>query len=179
MSCIVGIKHKSKIYMGADSCVTEGDKVLTFKDSKIFRRGDFLIGFCGRLRVGQLLKHTKISKDIDSIEKLVEFMKDLFKKEGYIRKGKDIDEPVFSIDTEFIIVHNGRMYVVGADLSIVEDGKNDYCAIGSGADFALGALFATKNVRMIPRKRLLNAFKCSAYFDPGVNGPFRVYSVIR
>lgn len=179
MSCIVGIKHKRKIYMGADSCVTEGDKVLTLKDPKIFKRGEFLIGFCGDLRAGQLLKHTKISKDINSIDKFVEFMKDLFKKEGIIRKGKDIDEPALLMDAEFIVAHKGRMYVIGADLSIVEDGKNDYCAIGSGSSFALGSLYATRNTKIIPRKRLLNALKCSAYFDPGVSAPFRVYSVTR
>lgn len=178
MSCVVGIKQKGKIYLGADSCVTDAGRVLTLKDPKIFRRGEFLIGFCGDLRVGQLLKHTKI-RGIETIENFVEFMKELFKKEGYIRKYKDKDCPAISTETEFIIAHKGRMYTVGEDLSIVEDSKNDYAAIGSGADFALGSLFATKNTRISSRKRLIRALKCSAYFDPGVGTPFRVYSVKR
>ncbi|MHA1866844.1 MAG: hypothetical protein ACTSXD_02125 [Candidatus Heimdallarchaeaceae archaeon] len=180
MSCVVGIKYKDKIYMGADSCVTKGgDRVLTLTDPKIFRRKQFLIGFCGELRVGQFLKHTNIPKDIDTVDKLVEFMKTIFENEGFIRKGKDFDEPTLSVEAEFIVAYHGRIYIIGADLSVIEDGKNDYCAIGSGADFALGSLYTTKNQKVNPRKRLIRALKSSAYFDPGVSSPFRVYSITK
>lgn len=179
MSCIVGIKEKDKIYLGADSCVTEGTKIVVLKDPKIFKRGEFLIGFCGGLRSGQLLKHTKINKNVKNISELVEFIKDLFEKEGYLRKSSNSEEPAVSVDTEFIVAHKGRMYVIGSDLSVVEDGKNDYAAIGSGATFALGSLYATKNSKISIRKKLIKALQCSAYFDPGVSSPFRVYSVCK
>lgn len=177
MSCIVGIKYKNRVYMGADSCVTETDRSLIIKDPKIFKRGDFLIGFCGDLRPCQILKQAKFSNEIDSISKLVEFIKDLFKKEGYIRRGKEHDEPIVFIDSEFMVAHKGRLYVISDDLSIVEDAKNNYTAIGSGANYALGVLYSNRNSKMSTRKRLIESLGASAYFDPKVSGPFKIFSV--
>ena len=61
MTCIVAIVQKGDIYMGSDSLgsTSYGDTTVR-KDDKIFVNREYIIGYCGSFRMGQLLKYSRL-----------------------------------------------------------------------------------------------------------------------
>ncbi len=57
MTCIVGLAHGGRVYMGADSAGVAGLDIDTRRDPKLFKVGDLLIGFTTSFRMGQLLAY--------------------------------------------------------------------------------------------------------------------------
>ena len=57
MTCIVGVVDNGKVYMGGDSAGVGGLCIETRKQPKVFRNGDFLIGYTDSFRMGQLLQY--------------------------------------------------------------------------------------------------------------------------
>ena len=64
-----------------------------------------------------------------------------------------------------------EIFRLGEDGYIVQV-KDDYTAIGSGADFALGSFHSTAGLE--PSERLMKALEAAAYLDPYVRPPFTV-----
>ena len=58
MTCIVGIEHGGKVYIGGDSAGSDGHHLVIMAEPKVFKRGRFLIGYTTSFRMGQLLQHT-------------------------------------------------------------------------------------------------------------------------
>jgi hypothetical protein len=56
MTCIVGLIDNGKVWMGGDSAGVSGLDVTVRKDPKVFKNGDFLIGYTSSFRMGQLLR---------------------------------------------------------------------------------------------------------------------------
>ena len=57
MTCIVGVKDKDNIYLGADSAINDINLIHTMVDTKVWKKGQFIFGYAGTLRVGQLIKY--------------------------------------------------------------------------------------------------------------------------
>lgn len=58
MTCVVGYVHDGAVYMVADSAGVAGSGAYVLRrDPKIFRLGDFLIGYTSSFRMGQLLRY--------------------------------------------------------------------------------------------------------------------------
>ena len=57
MTCIVAIKHDNEIWMGGDSAAFRDDERTNRADEKVFKNGDFLLGYSGSFRVGQLIRY--------------------------------------------------------------------------------------------------------------------------
>ena len=60
MTCIIGLKHADRIYIGGDRCGAAGYSVTVRTESKVFMREDsldrpFLFGYTSSFRMGQLL----------------------------------------------------------------------------------------------------------------------------
>ena len=55
MTCIVGLIDGNRVWMGGDSAGVSGLDITVRSDPKVFRNGDFLIGFTSSFRMGQLL----------------------------------------------------------------------------------------------------------------------------
>lgn len=64
MTCIVGLVHGDTVYMGADSAGVSGLDLRLRKDSKVFLRGEFVMGFTTSFRMGQLLQHKFVPPQI-------------------------------------------------------------------------------------------------------------------
>lgn len=45
MTCIVGLAHGGKVYLGADSAGLAGDELTPRRDPKVFRVGEFVFGY--------------------------------------------------------------------------------------------------------------------------------------
>lgn len=58
MTCIVGVAHNGKVHLGSDSCGSDGWGQTIFKAPKIFQNDNFIMGYAGSYRFGQILEHT-------------------------------------------------------------------------------------------------------------------------
>ena len=56
MTCIVGLEHKGKVYIGGDSAGVAGYSLSVRADQKVFINGNFIFGFTSSFRMGQILR---------------------------------------------------------------------------------------------------------------------------
>ena len=172
--------------MGGDSAAVDTDtfRCVIMRDPKVFKLQDqFLIGFAGSYRFGQLLCYKFIppekSEGQDDYEFMVtDFMdslRNLMKNEGVVK----VSDSVESLDEMGALIgFNGKLYNLDEDFQIGEM-VLPYCSIGSGADFAFGSLETSFQLskRMSPRKRVLMALGAAAAFSATVSSPFTVLSL--
>lgn len=168
MSCIIGLKHGKSIYIGADSAATTEDgDIRPIKVQKIFRKGNFLIGFAGSVRTGQLL-NTNFFEPPDDIYEFVEVMRGLLTDTGAIVTAEG---GVLMLQSCFIIAHKGKLYEILSDLQVNEvDGE--FTSIGSGAHYALAALHIYCEYDMKPTEIINESLKVASEFQATVRGPW-------
>lgn len=174
MTCIVGIQTSSGVWIGGDSAAVAGDSINVRADEKVFFNGEFLFGFCGSFRVGNLIRYafTPPSQSCDDdmsflVNDVVDAMRTLQRDRRAIRR---MNEETHESDSSFLVAYKGRLYSIETDYQIAKP-LEGYAAIGSGADVAMGALAATEKMRD-PRKRVLLALEAAARHCTGVRGPF-------
>ncbi|MFI2358160.1 hypothetical protein OG582_11910 [Streptomyces anulatus] len=56
MTVIVGLVHKGRVHLGADSAGVSGLQLTVRRDPKAFRNGPYALGFTTSFRMGQLLR---------------------------------------------------------------------------------------------------------------------------
>lgn len=174
MTCIIGLKYKGDIYIGADSAGIGGLSIDTRVDSKIYEVDEFIFGFTSSFRMGQLLGYSfsppEHKRDV-SIEKFmctvfIDEVRSTLKDGGFSRQISGEDH-----GGTFVVGYRGRLFVIYDDYQVAEV-KDDYVAVGCGEDLAKGAMYANK--KLLPLKRIRNALEASAHFSAGVRAPFRI-----
>ena len=69
MTCVIGLEHKGEVYIGADSAATSGWAVSATRLPKVFLVNEFLIGYAGSFRMGQLLQHKLQIEHVKNLSK--------------------------------------------------------------------------------------------------------------
>jgi ATP-dependent protease HslVU (ClpYQ) peptidase subunit len=184
MTCIVGLVEKSRrrgspatVYIGADSASVSGWTSRVTRLPKVFRRGPFLIGYTTSFRMGQLLEHAlKVPAKGDEgddmrymVTVFVEQVRQLLKERGVAKIESNAET-----GGQFLVGYSGRLYSVQSDFQVNEM-ADGFDAVGSGAEYALGAIAALQGTAPIPR--LKRALEVSAHFNMGVSPPFVVKSL--
>ena len=174
MTCVIGLVHRKRIYMGADSAATGSRFIRTTNLPKVFRNGPFLIGYCGSFRMGQVLQHClNIPKQLPNenaetymVTRFIEAVRTAFKSKGVsaIEQNKEKGG-------QFLVGYRGRLYSVNSDFH-VGDMLDGFDCIGSGAPVALGAMKALEDLP--PRDRIQRALEITSYFISDVGPPFRI-----
>ena len=175
MTCIVGIADGNKVWMGADSMVSDGSLKAMFAEGKLWRVGELLIGGCGDVRPEQILLHNlklpvrpkamPAAKYL--VTRVVPAMSKLLSEHGMLKKGQ------LRGGGSMMVGYDGELYSIGCDLSVVV-ASDRYAAEGSGRDFALGSLHSSTGD---PAKRLTKALEAAAYHELHVGPPF-VYQTV-
>jgi hypothetical protein len=184
MTCIVAIAQGGTVYMGSDHAASDDKSgwILSRKDPKVFKVGQYGIAFTDSFRMGQILQYnwvppkytsTKTNSGLDKFmrTKFIDSVKQAFKDNGFGTIGGS-EEDTGGI---FIVGVEGRIFTIDEDFHVGENVVN-YMAEGSGGMFALGALHATKNQKN-PRMRLKAALEASAEFSMSVAPPFTYIQV--
>lgn len=86
------------------------------------------------------------------------------------------EDNTFLLPVTLCIVYKNILYTLSRDCSVIQ--YNDFVSIGSGSDFALGALEATKNMNMEPEQRVKIALEVACKFDAGCAPPFKIISKV-
>lgn len=174
MTLIVGLEHDGKVVVGADSFVGNGNHCYRVGEPKVFRNGPLLIGYCGSMRFGALMRHKltvpRRNKDQSNSEYMATSVADRIRKvvadNGYQRKKDEREHGGFAL-----IGYKGRLYRLQEqyDLTPVGDG---WIAQGAGEDIAIGVLAATEG--MDGPDRVEHVLSLVARFSPWVAEPFVV-----
>ncbi len=177
MTCIVGLIDKNKVYIGGDSCgvLSNGDRWVR-KDPKVFKVGEFSIGYTTSFRMGQILRFKfKPSKPPRDNEKLYEYMvvkfvdelRKTFQKAGFGSTGQgNGDEGGL-----FLVGIRNRLFKVESNYQVAET-ADKFDSVGCGYPFALGSLESTGGDT--PLRRILQALATAAKFHGGVHAPYRI-----
>jgi len=174
MTCIVGVVEDGKVWIGGDSAGIDGYHLVIRSDPKVFRNGEFTIGYTSSFRMGQLLAHAfqppKRHADQDvfayMVTSFVNALRDCFKDGGYAGKQNEREE-----GGTFLVGYEGRLFEIESDYQVGE-ALDGYAACGCGRSIAMGALCVTKGDR--PAERVRVALEASEHHNAGVRGPFLV-----
>lgn len=174
MTCIAGIADGKRVVLGADSIGSNSHTKTARADRKVFRNGDFVMGFTSSYRMGQLLRYKfappRRHADTDvfayMVVDFVEAVRTCLKQGGYARSDNGEDS-----GGTFLVGYQGRLFKIENDFQVGES-VDGYDACGSGDEVALGALFATAGQG--PHERVRKALEASAHFSRGVGPPFHI-----
>ncbi len=179
MTCVIGLVHRKRVYMGADSSASGTRFIRTTNLPKVFHKGPCLFGYCGSFRMGQVLEHClEIPKhpareaiDTYMVTRFIEAVRSAFKAEGVssIEQNKEKGG-------QFIVGYRGRLFSINSDFH-VGDMLEGFDCIGSGAPVALGVMKALEDVP--PRQRIEKALEIAAYYVSDVTAPFHFASLAR
>lgn len=174
MTCIVGLRHGNKAYLGGDSAGIAGWDLTVRADPKIFVSGPYAIGFTTSFRLGQLLQfRLKLPKPPRAQKQLYPFMvsefveatRECLKTGGVATREKEAEQ-----GGTFLVGVHGRLFIIEADYQLVEPAA-PFAAVGSGAPYALGSLATSRGA---PLSRVQKALSVAERFCAAVRGPFRV-----
>jgi ATP-dependent protease HslVU (ClpYQ) peptidase subunit len=175
MTCIVGLVQDGTVYLGGDSASANSWMTRSTRLKKVFRRGEFLIGYTSSFRMGQILQHHLDARPQESGEDIehymvagfVEAVRKCLKKFAYTKVENSREE-----GGTFLIGYKGGLYTVQDDFQ-VNFFHDDYDAVGVGAQYALGAMRVLGGL-VAPEVRILRALEAATHFCNGVCAPFYV-----
>lgn len=183
MTCVVGmVDQENRVqYLASDSLYSDGQRAAVGRVEKVFQAGPYLIGFCGNPRAIQLLRYNTILPDPPRDEsllmgfmasKFISHVRTLFNTAGLVLKGDGVMEQLG--DMQVMVVVRGHIYVIWADMQ-VEETAEDYNAMGSGEDIALGSLYSTDGEEAESRIRM--AIAAAGHHCESVGGPVNFLSM--
>jgi hypothetical protein len=167
MTTIIGIEKADGCCLVADSRVTDpAGKVFSHPAvTKINKRGAFLVAGAGEVVPCDIAQHIwvppllteKDKKDIYHfmIVKVMPSLRKCFIENGY--SFEETGDNRF----HFLLAVNGELFDIDQDLAVSKNADGIY-AVGSGADFAVGALHAGAT----PMQAMEIAARVSAYTAP-------------
>jgi len=173
MTCIVGLRDRNQVYIGADSaaCDDNRNQVIARTDPKVFRNGIYVIGCTSSYRMIQILRHNKLKPPEESspdehIFQLIKQIRDLFVEYNFGKTSYGIKEC-----GTFLIAWTHHLYSIDNDYQYAHF-REDYAACGSGENFALGSLYSTFS--QSPKTRIKTALKAATHFSGSVKPPFKI-----
>jgi hypothetical protein len=188
MTCIVALIHENKVFLGGDAAASDDKSGLIFQrtDPKVFKVGQFGIGFVDSFRMGQILQYnwtppiykpTAGYRNLDKFmrTRFVESVKDAFKEQGYGNFSQGTEEGDQGGIFLIAVQGAGRVFTMDTDFHL---GEADvmYMAEGAGQELALGSLFSTATIKT-PRKRVRMALEAATKFNMAVRPPFTIIEV--
>ena len=175
MTCIVGIKTEEYVYLGTDSFGSNsftGTKINYPR--KVFQVGDFIIGVCGSFRMIQILTHklSVVPRFVD--QDIYEYVYNSFydsllnclRQEKFLIDVNGVE--VMGGGSELIVGIENKLFVVQADLSILEPADNFVC-IGSGEYHSQAILESLQDTKLSPAEKILQAIQKTSKYVVSVN----------
>jgi ATP-dependent protease HslVU (ClpYQ) peptidase subunit len=173
MTCIAVVKHEGKVYMAGDRGASDDNTILALDAPKVWKIGPYLIGYAGAMdgeRIRYNFKPTAPNlKDTDKFMQ-TKFVKELreFYNEFWVDTSKDGD-------LGLIVAIRGEIYEHSSGDMSLSKYTLPYLAMGSGAEYAYGVLYATDKQKNA-RNRVLQAVNAAIKFSPSCMGPVDIVS---
>lgn len=176
MTCIVGIAQDNTVTIGGDSAGVGGYSIQLRADTKVFRTGNYVMGFTTSFRMGQLLRYGELPPaptaeeqwDLDRFmaTTFVDGVRKVLETGGWLKTSNGVET-----GGTFLVGVRGHLYEIQGDFQIART-LDGYSAVGCGDDLALGALHATADSGLTARERVEAALRAAAHHSAGVAAPF-------
>lgn len=186
MSTIIVVKKSGKTVIASDTMSRFGETKLTAKyvngRSKVHKCGDSYIGV-----VGSAAHNNVLASVIDKYERRLSFKsaKDIFntylklhvilKTEYYINVTEDDHDEYESSQIDALIANPHGIFGMYSWREVYEYER--FWAIGSGMEYALGAMHVAYDKTDDPEEIAMLAMKASCEFDSGSDLPYALHSV--
>jgi hypothetical protein len=184
MTCIVGIASQGRVFIGGDSAGVGGYDLTVRNDRKVFRNGDFVMGFTTSFRMGQLLAFAfnppKPREGTDVFAYMVTDFVDAARatmKTGGFSRVKDTNSEQGGV---FLVGYAGRLFKIESDFQVGES-IYGFDAAGCGDQLALGSLHTSSKATGLftatdPEERIREALRVAESCSAGVRQPFFIES---
>ena len=198
MTTIIGIQGDGFAVIGVDSRIAsvEDNETVTTQiftlaetNSKIASNGRYLIGAAGDVRAINILHHAfkppecpanLKGKKLDHFftVKFIPALMECFDAQRYSQPQNENSLHMAEQGSAIVVSINGMLYVVDGDYSWASDMSGVY-AIGTGAQYALGAAFSligkTRSSIGTARTIVIKSLAAAARFDPNTGAPFHIH----
>ncbi len=172
MTCIIGLLHKGKAYIGGDSAGVSGMLVDIREDPKVFKigaAGEFMIGFTSSFRMGQVLMYSfkppvHFYPQCDTYEYMVKH---------FVEEIRKCFAATGAPPGLFIVIYKNKIYTIDSDFQVGMPAGPFY-AVGCGAREAMASMYTTQKSGLPPETRINLAMEATAYYNMGVCGPFKI-----
>lgn len=176
MTAIVGFAARGKVWIGGDSAGVAGLDLVVRADPKVFRVGEFLIGFTSSFRMGQLLRFKFAppahAAGVDDYRYLctdwIDAVRACLRDGGYAKNESGEEH-----GGVFLFGYRGKLYQVCGDFQVGEP-ADGLASCGCGEAYAIGALAVATGS---PAAKVRKALEVAARFSAGVRGPFVIESI--
>lgn len=185
MTTIVAVKKHGMAAIAADSLTTFGDTRLgrqyKGEHDKIIEIGGSFIGLCGssahHLVLSALLPKLEDVRLGSRMEVYETFRRlhPVLKEQGYLNPKEDEDDPYESSQITALIVNSSGIYGVYSYREVFDYDR--FWAIGSGRNFALGAMFAAYDRCKTAAEVAKIGVAAGAEFDTATQGPIVLHTV--
>lgn len=174
MTCVVGLEHEGKVWIGADSAAVSSERIRSRVDPKAFRVGPYVFGFTTSFRMGDVLRYSFAppappTRRLDRFlaTEFIDAVRAAFKQAGIASTNAGVESC-----GAFLVGVRGRLFTVESDYQVGVEHAG-YHAVGSGDQPALGALYATTGWDD-PRARVRTALEAAERFTSDVRRPWRI-----
>ncbi len=186
MSIALAVRKSNKIVLATDSLTTFGSMKVgapNFTTTKVLRHSGSLIAGTGWSKYDDILDDylaTRKSVKLDSPRIIFNFFHELWaemhKHYSFVNdQSDDKESPFGSLDSSFLVVNSAGIFHISSNMSITR--FDQYIAIGSGQDYALGVLFALYSSRFSVETIARKATQAAINFDVYCGGKVNIFSV--
>ena len=185
MTTLVAVRKNDEIAIAADSLTTFGDTRLSAQydrsSEKIIHYKGTYIGLCGSA-AHQLVFQSLLTKhsDLDFSDKAAIFetfrkLHPILKEQHFLNPKEEEDDPYESSQMTVMVANPTGIYAVYSMREVFEFDR--FWAIGSGRDFALGAMFTVFDKSKSAVAVAQAGIAAGAEFDTGTSTPVTLHEV--
>jgi ATP-dependent protease HslVU (ClpYQ) peptidase subunit len=185
MTTIVAVKKNGTVAIAADSLTTFGDTRLgrqyKGQHDKILHIRDSYIGICGSSAHHLVLEsvltkfeNMKLGSRAEVFETF-RLLHPMLKEQCYLNPKEDEDDPYESSQITAIIANSTGIYGVYSYREVFDYDR--FWGIGSGRNFALGAMYASYDRLKTAKQVAVAGVEAGMEFDTATAGPIVVHTV--
>lgn len=187
MSVAVAVNRGGSVALATDSVTSFGSLQLpadNLSATKVVKCGSSWIAGTGWSKYDLILKdyisRTKRAPKLDDEMSIFKFFHalwgDLGKRYSLVNEqADDKDSPFGDLDSSFLIASTKGIFYVASDMSVTS--FDQYFAIGSGQDYALGACHVLKSSKQSASKLASGAAEAACAYDTYCGGEINVIEV--
>jgi ATP-dependent protease HslVU (ClpYQ) peptidase subunit len=173
VTCIIGLKHGGKVYIGGDSGAIAGYEYGITTYPKVFLKDSLAIGYTHSFRMAQIIQyltptvaHDEAYSDFEYTVQVVEKIRESLKAHGFTKLDNGQEE-----GGNFLIGYKRELYRVSSEFAVLTY-DSPFWSVGSGSEYALGAMAASPKIN--PERRITQALDIAAQFCVHIKRPYAI-----
>lgn len=163
MTCIVGIEHEGRVWIGGDIQGTSDNYKMVHTQPKVFKKSGVVFGYTGSYRYGQLIEHSLDDFVVPDDDKLIYEWLVKFVVEGIVTIIGDYEVEPGSC----LLGVKDQLWCLQQDYSVLRS-TDGYCSEGAGQEYAAGAMKALLDGENDPKKVIRKTMEITHHFCPSV-----------